>query len=284
MGGSKGSGDDSILRQIGAIQQQIEPLRREAAQLTGDGSQRTQERLEAVSRSLEELFASAREQITRQKHHLSRRSEELIYALETESQLFAGELVRPMNELPVGLGILGMAVEHLPPDLDSWIGDQLDGSRDLVAGAVNELHRVSLSRVPFKPNGPGLIAALSAYLEPWLKLTGTKVDLEARPTEERLPPEVETTVFRLVQDALIKVQRHTQARAAHVIIGVEEAKVTVEVQDDGVEFDVRRAESQSWGLRLMRERVKSVGGSMQVQSQPEGGTRIVVEIPLRQTL
>jgi signal transduction histidine kinase len=110
--------------------------------------------------------------------------------------------------------------------------------------------------------------------------TGVDVQLEAQLREERLPPAVETTLYRAVQEALTNVARHAGARRVSILLVRRGSSVTAVVEDDGHGFLVDEASAaDGMGLDAMRERVALVDGRLSIESAPGGGTTLVVEVP-----
>ena len=95
-----------------------------------------------------------------------------------------------------------------------------------------------------------------------------------------IDPELETTVYRLVQEALTNVSKHCGARTAQVTVTAAARAITVEVHDDGAGFDTA-AVTAGYGLAGMRERVYLVGGTLDVSSDPETGTTVRARLPVR---
>jgi signal transduction histidine kinase len=103
--------------------------------------------------------------------------------------------------------------------------------------------------------------------------------------ERRLPPQVETTVFRAVQEAVHNIERHADAATAVIQTTAKDGRLWIEVEDDGAGFDagaftVPDGDGRGWGLLGMRERVELLGGSMRVDSAPGQGTRVELQVPL----
>jgi len=102
-----------------------------------------------------------------------------------------------------------------------------------------------------------------------------------------LPPEHETVLFRAVQEALTNIRRHAQATQVTLNLTKDHSTVRLEVIDNGVGFDPkqppRHEPGSGLGLPGMRERVALVNGRLEIDSGPGRGTRIVVELPLRET-
>ena len=98
--------------------------------------------------------------------------------------------------------------------------------------------------------------------------------------ERRLPDYVETTIYRIVQEALTNAVRHANAKNLDVILEQREDKTVIIVEDDGIGFDTRTiGKSGHLGLVGMQERAQMIGAAMTIESEPGCGTIIVVEVP-----
>ena len=110
--------------------------------------------------------------------------------------------------------------------------------------------------------------------------------MEAIDLEDRLPTEIETALYRVVQEALTNVARHAQASRVCLRLERKESAVIAFIEDDGQGFDIekledREAPERGAGLLGIRERAASLGGSLSIRSRPGQGTRLTVEIPLQ---
>src|SRR5262249_45435714 len=128
----------------------------------------------------------------------------------------------------------------------------------------------------------GLYAALAQHIAGWSDRTEIEVDYEAAAVEtERLPADIETAVYRIVQEALTNVARHAKAHRVSVTISRHGGDVTVAVEDDGVGFNSEAAvTSGRLGLVGMQERVALIGGTLDVESSPGSGTTVLARFPL----
>jgi signal transduction histidine kinase len=106
------------------------------------------------------------------------------------------------------------------------------------------------------------------------------MELEARLGQERLPSDVETVLYRLVQEALTNVVKHAQAKHVSIVLRRKEGAVTAVIEDDGRGFTDGQGGS-GLGLVGMRERVALVNGRLRIESAPDAGTTLLVEVPLR---
>jgi signal transduction histidine kinase len=126
----------------------------------------------------------------------------------------------------------------------------------------------------------GLAPALERLAQTFAEATEIHVDVEARLGEERLPAEVETTLYRIVQEALTNVVKHADATKVSVLLVRRNATATVVIEDDGKGFDPDHVREGQVGLLGMRERVELHDGRLTVESVPGSGTTLVAEVPV----
>jgi signal transduction histidine kinase len=165
-------------------------------------------------------------------------------------------------------------------------GDEADAQLDQLAKAAREVYADAREGILGlrTASGPSatLAVALRAFLTTWRDQSGIEVELEADDSL-RFEPAVELQLLRIVQESLTNVRKHARASCARVELLSRNGKVAVRIEDDGVGFDLgggpRRSEFPRFGLTTMRERAESVGGVLEVDTAPGGGTRIRVEIP-----
>jgi two-component system CheB/CheR fusion protein len=156
---------------------------------------------------------------------------------------------------------------------------------ELTGKLVEEAHHLAWELRPAALDDLGLHTVLQNYTERWSERSGVVADFHGGGLERRrLPPEVETTVYRVVQESLTNVLKHAVARRVSVIVEHRRDQVLVIVEDDGCGFEVEevtRADGHGRGLGLlgMRERVALVGGSLSIESSPRGGTTARARIP-----
>jgi PAS domain S-box-containing protein len=156
--------------------------------------------------------------------------------------------------------------------------------RDLTAQTVRDVGRLARGLRPSVLDDLGLLPALQRYGEE----LGASHQLAVRIVGDdaaRFPPNVETTLYRIVQEALTNVARHARAQSADVSIRPDNRAVLVVIRDDGAGFDVNSAlettgSRRSLGLMGMQERASLLGGRMSISSKRGAGTSVTVEIPL----
>jgi PAS domain S-box-containing protein len=225
--------------------------------------------------------------ITARKRHEAARIEllaRLVTAHEDERRRVARELHDSVGQLLTALTLAVKAAREaapLPPASDARLGEVERVARDL-GQAVRDL---AIGLRPPALDDLGLDAALAQHLRNWSAGTGIEVDYQpAGVHAERLPPEVESAIYRVVQEALTNVARHARARQASVVVARHGGHVAAVVEDDGVGFDLEAAADGRVGNRLglvgMRERAALVGGTLDIESRPGSGTTVIARFPI----
>lgn len=158
--------------------------------------------------------------------------------------------------------------------------EDLHAAALLVGDLIGEVRNISLMLRESRFDA-GLLAALEAGLARFSRDTGMTIDFAPSGVDDELPPDVELTVYRVVQEALTNVARHACAPAARVTVTVTAAEVTARIEDRGSGFDAPAALSGTTrGLSGMMERVALAGGSVTIDSRPGEGTRVDLAVPL----
>ena len=121
------------------------------------------------------------------------------------------------------------------------------------------------------------------YLQSFTTRTGIRAQLSHARMHERLQPEIEVCVYRVVQEALTNVARHSKASSCTVVLFQRYGKLHLIIEDDGVGIDAAAAVASSarrgLGLIGMRERTQAIAGTFTVERRKEGGTRVAVQLP-----
>ena len=152
--------------------------------------------------------------------------------------------------------------------------------RELVVETLQDVRRLAVQLRPKALDDFGLVPAVDRLVETFSEATGIGVELEAQLGDNRLPTEVETTLYRIVQEALTNIVKHAHARKASVLLIRRPGAVTAVIEDDGEGFRVDEVRDDAAGLIGMRERLTLHDGRLTVESSPESGTTLVVEVPL----
>jgi signal transduction histidine kinase len=149
--------------------------------------------------------------------------------------------------------------------------------RELVVSTLHDVRRLAVELRPAALDDFGLAAAIERLVETYRDDASTTVDLEIRIGDERLPPDVETTLYRIVQEGLTNIAKHAEATRISVLLTRNERAAVLVVEDDGRGFDALTT-TDGLGLTGMRERVGLVGGRLRIETS-DAGTTIAVEVP-----
>lgn len=208
-------------------------------------------------------------------------SRRLVEAIENERRSLARELhdqaAQSMSALKLILSNLRNEVGH-----DERHGARFEEIGAIVDDVMDDLHRLAVNLRPASLDRNGLLRAVEQYVESYQKQSGLKVDLVSVGFEERrLATEIETMIYRVVQEALTNVVRHAGANRVSVLLECNGEQVVAIVEDDGRGFDANDAASLGrLGIMGMRERAEVLGGSFTIESAAGKGTTVYVAVPL----
>jgi signal transduction histidine kinase len=199
----------------------------------------------------------------------------VVDAQETERRRLAREL---HDETGQALTSILLGLKALEESADAGAVGEL---RQLVVDTLQDVRRLAVELRPPVLDDFGLDAALERLSSSFSEQTGMPVRFESSLGDERLPEEVETALYRIVQEALTNVVKHAQAQSVSVVVGRNGDSAIALVEDDGQGFDPTHTRPDGFGVEGMRERVALLDGHLRVESQAGAGTTIVAEVPLR---
>jgi two-component system sensor kinase len=154
--------------------------------------------------------------------------------------------------------------------------------RRLVRDGVRSARAVAWSLRPSGLEDLGLLGCIEQYVEDCRRAFPVRIELSAPQGMRQIPPNAETAIFRIVQEALTNIGRHSRAAQASVLLVSSNHSLRVVVEDDGVGFDLSAGgQDRSLGLVGMRERAQQIGGRLEIDSRPGQGTTVIVEVPVR---
>ncbi|AGA70348.1 histidine kinase [Desulfitobacterium dichloroeliminans LMG P-21439] len=160
------------------------------------------------------------------------------------------------------------------------IHDRLGGLRYLTQQTIEDVRRLAMNLRPTVLENLGLISALEWYIEDYRRYSGIKVTLVSPRLKKRLPSEVETVVYRAVQESLTNVARHAEASLITIRVNFCEHGLELYIGDNGKGMscgDLKRG----LGLLGMEERVRLAGGDFKIKSRLGQGTEITITLPLK---
>jgi signal transduction histidine kinase len=174
--------------------------------------------------------------------------------------------------------LLGLRAVDEADDSQS-VAKAVSDLRELVVATLQDVRRLAVQLRPKALDDFGLVPALERLVQTFSESSGIKTELEANLGEERLPPEVETTLYRIVQEALTNVVKHAGATAVSILLVRRNGSVTAVIEDDGRGFDPGAVNVESLGLAGMRERAELHDGRLTIETSP-GGTTLAVDVSL----
>ena len=246
--------------------------------------QRVKERTSELSRINENLTSEVKDR-ERAERDLRNLSAKVLRIQDEERRRFAGDLHDGVGQILTGALIAvsqaSSCSEPLPTRCQSGLGDV----EDLLQQAVQEVRTVSHLLHPPLLDESGLFSAVRWYAEGFSKRSGVKLRLEFDERTDRFDRDVETGLFRILQEALTNVHRHSQAEAVHIKIITRKGRLILPIQDDGKGIPADAPATmpngrQGVGLSSMRERSALLEGTFNVKTNTSG-TLIVVSVPIQ---
>jgi len=152
--------------------------------------------------------------------------------------------------------------------------------RELVVATLQDVRRLAVELRPKVLDDFGLFPALERLTQGFAEQTGIAVDLEASTITERMPLDVETAIYRIVQESLTNVVKHARAERVSILLTRSDGRIKVVIEDDGTGFDPSSADGGGLGLVGMRERIELLDGALTVESSATSGTTVAVEVPV----
>ena len=212
----------------------------------------------------------------------------LLQLQDEERRRIARELHDGAGQLLAALGMNISAISTEESKLSPGVARNVEASRSLIEQAVSEIRTISHLLHPPLLDEVGLRSALYEYVNGFGERSNIRVSLDLPSDLERLPRDVELSIFRIVQECLTNVHRHSGSATATVRLSHKAGEVQLQVSDQGrgikreIQDKFREGKSSGVGLRGMRERIRQLGGKMQIQSSSDSGTSIVAFLPLHE--
>lgn len=223
---------------------------------------------------------TAEEALKKSTEQLKTLSRRLMEVQEQERRNIALELHDEIGQVLTGLKLTLEVSTKLPA---AELGDSLGRARGLVNELMARVRKLSLDLRPAMLDDLGLLPTLLWHIEHYTAQTHVKVNFKHSGLEvERFTPDVETTAYRIVQEALTNVARHANVQEATVRVWTHQDTLSIKVADAGNGFDVEAAVTrETSGLAGMRERAMLAGGQLKIESRVGEGTRLLAELNIR---
>lgn len=217
------------------------------------------------------------------RRDLERLSARLVTAQEEERRSLARELHDAVGQALTAIKMeMGVALRGV--DTDSRARASLDEARAIAETTLQSVRDLSQLLHPSMLDDFGLPEALAAHLRSFSRRTGIRAQFTHERMEERLSPEIEVCVYRIVQEALTNVARHSGASSCTVALVRRDGLLHLTIEDDGRGIDTAAARAmdgrRGLGLIGMRERAQALSGSFVIENRSEGGTRVIVRLPV----
>jgi signal transduction histidine kinase len=163
---------------------------------------------------------------------------------------------------------------------DPALLEKLEGMVTLTDEAVRFVRRIAAELRPSILDDLGLIAALEWHNREFEKRYNINIEFQSHVQDLKIPSGIATGIFRMYQESLTNVARHSGAKKVAAILDATDENIHLSIADDGKGFDVNRAERKTLGLLGMKERAIMIGGKLEIKSEPGSGTTILITIPL----
>ena len=176
--------------------------------------------------------------------------------------------------------VLKLFLDRASPAEVGGNGTELRAARETLRDLMKQIRNMSLELRPTMLDDLGLLPTLLWHFKAYTARTHVQVDFKHAGLRRKLPPDVVSTAYRIVQEALTNVARHAQVSEVMVHIHAGRDALVLEIEDRGTGFDTDKKSSRSIGLSSMRERVLALNGRLVVESIPGRGTSLIAELPL----
>ncbi len=265
----------------------IEVIYREARSTEAEGPFLSEERdlinslADSLSSYLNRRYA---EQALREAHErLQALSQQLMEVQEHERRRLALDL---HDEIGQALTVVKMNLQTMQRLGSASDTRTLKDSLDVIEQTLQHVRALSLDLRPSLLDDLGLVPAVRWYVTRQAERAGWAIDVQVDESLPPLPQEAAIACFRVIQEAVTNIIRHSKATRVCVSLQRQGSELRLRIHDNGVGFDVQRAlikaakQGQSMGLIGMQERIRSLNGSFAITSDPEQGTEVCVRVPV----
>jgi PAS domain S-box-containing protein len=226
----------------------------------------------------------AEEALRESEERLRYLTSQLLSAQETERQRLALELHDDLGQSLLVLKMKFRAIQNLLPHEAAQPREQFDQTHDYINNIIENVRRLSRDLRPSILEDLGLIAALRYLFEEFCKYRDFKFSLDIDDLQGLFSPEAQILIYRIFQESLTNIAKHAEANAVKVSIKEQGGWVAFEIRDDGCGFDLQQvlegdATKRGLGLAAMDERMRMLGGAIDIWSRDGQGTRISFTVP-----
>lgn len=238
-------------------------------------------------RSILAIFRDASERKEYEKN-LRGLSNQLLATQEEERKRISREL---HDEIGQTLAAMNINIEILAGRMElpgNERQQRMEDLRKLITKSIDDIHRISYNLRPYLLDSFGLISALRWYSQTFQERSGIKINLHIEGKWQGIDPLLETTIYRVIQEALTNVSKHAGAKNVFILLERFSDMIKISIHDDGKGFDAEQCHDRNFGegglgIFGMRERLSAVRGTFSIESTPGNGTKLLLEIPLQTT-
>ena len=209
----------------------------------------------------------------------------IINAQESERRRVARDLHDSVNQILSSVKFRMESVEERTRRKDKALRDVVASAKVSLEKAMHEVRRISQNLRPSELDDLGVIPAVRSMCEEFEEVAKVDVDLKFLRFPKKLSPEIEVTMYRIIQEALSNVAKHAEATRLVIRCERDHSLLTLKIKDNGKGSDqqdltAHPSKNSGMGLLNMKERAAYVGGTVSVHSSPKGGMEISVQLPL----
>lgn len=222
------------------------------------------------------------EELARREEQVRRLAEHMVYIEEEERRRISREL---HDEAGQSMLCVRLQLELIEKDLPAPMAalrTRIQEAREITERTIAEIRRIIAALSPAVLEQLGLAAALRQLTSRFRRSYSAQVRLHVSRQLGSIPHEVEIILYRLVQECFHNIGKHSGASHVNIQLTSADKSLTLRIEDDGVGFEVEKAleKRNSFGLTGMKERVKLLGGKLEIRSRPHRGTTIRIELPV----
>ena len=188
------------------------------------------------------------------------------------------------DELGQQLTVIIMDVAWLDKKIENdntAVKEKIKELAGLLEDTIKTVRKISTNLRPSVLDDMGLEAAMEMYLQEFKKRSGMKTSFKISGQKLLLPEQIKIALFRIFQESLTNVARHSKAKKVIVSLGFLEKSISMQIEDDGIGFNEQMVrDKKTLGLLGMKERTVMIGGKYLISGRPENGTLVSVTIPL----